>query len=75
LSWRDTKAAILLFNRNKDSSKVLAEIPKLVREHPNFQKDEGQQSPTRTRYAFRQKDDPAKVVHVTVMAFDIPKMA
>lgn len=54
---------------------MLAEIPKLVREHPNFQKDEGQQSPTRTRYAFRQKDDPAKVVHVTVMAFDIPKMA
>lgn len=75
LSWRDSKAAILLFNRNKDFSKVLAEIPKQVAAHPNFQKDEGQRGQTQFRYSFHHKDDPAKVVHLTVMAFDVPRPA
>jgi hypothetical protein len=73
LSWRDSKAAILLFNRNKDLSKVLEAIPGVVWAHPNFQKEEGQQGNTRFRYAFRHKDDAAKILHLTVLVFDIPK--
>ena len=30
-SWRDTKTAVVLFNRNRDFSKVLAAIPETVR--------------------------------------------
>jgi hypothetical protein len=75
LSWRDSKAAILLFNRNKDFSKVLAEIPKQITLHPSFQKDEGQRGQTHFRYSFHHRDDPAKVIHLTVMAFDIPRPA
>jgi hypothetical protein len=74
LSWRDSKAAILLFNRNKDFSKVLAAIPGIVRTHPNFQKDEGIRGDTGFRYAFRHKDDAAKVLHITILAFDIPRL-
>jgi hypothetical protein len=33
-SWRDTKTAILVFNRNKNLS-VLSQIPDLVCQHPN----------------------------------------
>jgi hypothetical protein len=73
LSWRDSKAAILLFNRNKDFSKVLAAIPETVKAHPNFQKGEAKRGETGVRYAFRHKDDTAKILHVTVMAFDIPR--
>ena len=36
LSWRDSKAAILVFNRNKDFSKVLAAIPGTVSAHPKL---------------------------------------
>lgn len=75
LSWRDSKAAILLFNQNKDFSKVVAAIPKVVMAHHNFQKDEGQRGETGFRYAFRHKDDAARILHVTVMAFDIPRPA
>jgi len=39
LSWRGSKTAILLFNRNRDFSKVLDSIPETVRAHPNFQKE------------------------------------
>lgn len=41
--------------------------------HPNFQKSEGVQAPTRFRFAFHHRDDPAKVLHITVMAFDVPR--
>ena len=75
VSWRDSKAAILLFNRNKHFSKVLSTIPETVRTHPNFQKDEGKRGETGFRYAFRHKDDAAKILHVTVVAFDIPRPA
>jgi hypothetical protein len=73
LSWRDSKAAILLFNRNKDFSKVLAAIPETVAKHSNLQKDEGKRGESGFRYAFRHKDDPAKIIHVTILAFDIPQ--
>ena len=73
LSWRGSKTAILLFNRNRDFSKVLDSIPETVRAHPNFPKEEGRRGETGLRYTFRHKDDPAKVLHMTVMAFDIPK--
>ena len=73
LSWRDSKAAILIFNRNKDFSKVLSTIPETVKSHPNLQKDEGKRCETGFRYAFRHKDDAAKILHLTIMAFDIPQ--
>ena len=73
LSWRDSKAAIIIFSRNKNFSKVLETIPEVMRLHKNFQKDDGQQAATRFRYAFHHKDDPAKVLHITVMAFDVPQ--
>ena len=73
LSWRDLKAAIIIFNRNRNFSKVLEAIPGVMRSHQNFQKDEGQQAPTQFRYAFHHKDDLAKVLHITVMAFDVPQ--
>jgi hypothetical protein len=75
LSWRDSKAAVLLFNRNKNFSKVLGAIPQTVKAHPNFQKDEGKRGETGFRYAFRHKDDAAKILHLTIMAFDIPSPA
>ena len=75
VSWRDSKAAILVFNRNKNFSNVLSLIPDVVMAHPNFQKDEGTRGETGFRHAFRHTDDPAKLIHVTVLAFDIPTAA
>jgi hypothetical protein len=72
MSWRDSKAAILLFNRNRDLSRVIDAIPAAVCGHPNFRKEEGRRGETGFRYSFRHKDDPAKILHLTVLAFDIP---
>ena len=74
LSWRNSKAAILLFNRNKGFSKVVEAIPGTVKGHANFLREEQRRGETSFRFAFRHRDDPAKTIHVTIMAFDIPKM-
>jgi len=73
LSWRDSKAAIVLFNRQKGFGHVLSEIPPAVMAHPNFKRDLGKQSETSFRYKLTHRDDPNREMTVTVMAFDVPQ--
>ncbi len=73
ISWRDTKAAILLFNRNKDFTRVLEQIKSTVQAHPNCKKLLGQPSETQWRFTFGQRDDPNREMSVAVMAFDVPQ--
>jgi len=56
-SWRDTKVAILIFNRRKDLSKVLIAIPEIVTGHKNYKRSLPQVSETRFRYVFAHRDD------------------
>ena len=71
-AWRDTKTAIILFNRNKDFSRVLDAIPTRVKEHSNFKREIGRTSETVFRYVFASKDDPNREIYLTVLAFDVP---
>lgn len=71
-SWRDTKTAIVLFNRNRDFSKVLAAIPGAVREHRQFKRELPGSAETTFRYLFANKDDRNRELYLTVMAFDVP---
>jgi hypothetical protein len=72
LSWRDTKAAIIVFNRNRGFSKVLAEIKASTTAHPLRKSGPVDESETRSRYVFGQKSDPSREVILTVLAFDVP---
>jgi hypothetical protein len=73
LSWRDSKTAILVYNRNRNFSNVLAAIPQTVMTHPNFRYDDGKRGESAFQYRFCHKDDPAKLLHLTVLAFDVPR--
>lgn len=73
ISWRDTKAAILLFNRNKNFSGVLETIPQVVEQHPCFKCKITTERETIFRYLFHQPDDPSRELHLTVLAFDVPR--
>lgn len=70
--WRDTKTALILFNRNKDFSAVLNQIPITVAAHPNYKRELGQLSETQFRYVFAHRDDPNRELFLTVMAFEVP---
>lgn len=71
-SWRDTKTAVVVFNRNRDFSRVLAAIPEAVRAHPQFKKDLPGSTETVFRYLVANRDDRNRELYLTVMAFDVP---
>jgi hypothetical protein len=72
LSWRDTKAAVIVFNRNADFSAVLAKIAETVPKHSGFKRDLGKGDESTFRYVFVQPNDLNREITLTVMAFDIP---
>lgn len=72
-SWRDTKVAVIVFNRNKDFTRVLDSIRSTTEEHPNYKRELNQRSETSFRFIFSHRDDMNREMTLTVMAFDVPK--
>ena len=71
-SWRDTKTALLMFNRNKNLSAVLEKIPSVLEGHANFKRELLYESETGFRYVLGHRDDPNREVTLTVLIFDVP---
>ena len=74
-SWRDTKTAVVVFNRNKDFSRVLDSIPNTVKTHANFKRELIGSTETTFRYCFAHKDDKNRELYLTILAFDVPHAA
>ena len=73
LTWRDSKAAVVMFVPNKEFSTVLETIQEATAEHPNHlgfvkEVDEGWY-----QFRFHINDDPNREVHVAVQAFHLPR--
>lgn len=71
-TWRDTKTAILVFNRTKSFSSVLAKIPEVVKAHPNFKRELERGGESASRYVLHHQDDNNRELILTVLAFEIP---
>jgi hypothetical protein len=71
-SWRDIKTSILIFNRNKNLSSLLEQIPEIFKKHPNFKRELEYKSETGFRYVFHHNDDKNREIIVTVLVFDVP---
>jgi len=71
-SWRDTKTAILVFNRNKNLSAVLGQIPDLLKGHANFKRLADYKSETGFRCVLHHRDDKNRELTLTVLLFDVP---
>ena len=72
-SWRDTKTAIIIFNRDKSVSAMLSHIPQVVKEHPNFKREgTSYKHETGFRFVLRQRDDKNRELTLTVLVFDMP---
>jgi hypothetical protein len=72
LSWRDTKTAVLIFNRRANFSDVLSKIAAAAPSHSCFKRDLSKSDETTFRYIFHQPNDPSRELRLTVMAFDVP---
>jgi hypothetical protein len=73
-SWRDTKVAVVIFNRNKDFSKILESIQSTVPEHTNCKRVLEPISETVFQYKFSHRDDANRELTLTVLAFDVPSV-
>ncbi|MDD5342847.1 MAG: hypothetical protein PHW12_00340 [Smithella sp.] len=77
VTWRDTKTAVLIFNRNVNFTGVLDTIKKSIVTHPCYiaksnMTNQSLKIETILPYSFRQKNDPTRLLSLTVLGFDIP---
>ena len=72
-SWRDTRTAILLFNRNKDLTKVIEQIPGVVQGHANYVETLEYPSETGSRFKIHHRDDEERELILTVLVFEVPQ--
>jgi hypothetical protein len=73
VTWRDTKLAILIFNRDGNLKTILEKIPQLVKSHPFYKRTIKIDGETKFRYVLHVPNDRNREVILTIMVFDIPK--
>ena len=72
LTWRDSKAALIVFNkRNKDFSRILESLPNSLMSHTLFVQDIGCDENGEWRFRMRSGEDEGRRVIVHVFAFNL----
>ncbi|MES2429427.1 MAG: hypothetical protein V4556_00745 [Bacteroidota bacterium] len=73
LTWRDSKAALIMFVKNKDFSNVISSIKNEAKKHSLFVKESGQRGETSFSYIFCLPQDNQKHVLFEIVAFHYDK--
>ena len=72
LTWRDSKAALVMFNmRNKDFSKILESMPQTLRTHPQYLRDLPCSEAGEWRVQMRSTEDAGRRVTVQAFVFNL----
>lgn len=72
LTWRDCKAAIVVFNKhNAKFSELLNKVPETVSGHPLCKRTMGQQKPGEWRYIFQSAEDEGRSITVHLFLINI----
>lgn len=73
LTWRDSKAAVIMFVPNKEFSSVLKSAKDSVGNHNNFLKVVNEQDETWFNCEFHLDGDRNRVIKIAIMLYHIPK--
>ena len=73
LTWRDSKAAVVMFVRNKDFISVLDTAKECISDHENYLGFVDEQDEGWFQYRFHINNDKNREVKLSVMLFHIPK--
>lgn len=71
-TWRDSKTAILVFNRGTETSTVLSGIDAVAKGHANFKRAVNWPNETGFRYVFHSNGDVNREMILTVLVFHVP---
>lgn len=72
-TWRDTRTALIIFNRNLDFTNVISEAQRAMKDHQHYKSGPITEDDTRFRYIFSHPDDKHRHIIVTLMLFNMPK--
>jgi hypothetical protein len=72
LTWRDCKTSLIIFNKDVSGFKQIQEkLPEVLKQHPNFMREEKAQNPGEWRVVFRSLEDSERLVNVHVFLFNL----
>jgi hypothetical protein len=69
LVWRDTKAAILLFIRNKDVTAVIKKAVARIEAHPNYKRRGPSHTDDRLNFVMHAQGDTEREIHLALLPF------
>jgi len=72
-TWRDSKTALLVFNRGVETSTVLTGIDGIAKAHGNFKRAVNWPHESGFRYVFHSNGDANRELILTVLVFHVPK--
>lgn len=72
LSWRDSKCAILVFNKTKDSSAVRQKMHEIMESRSQHRKTVFHQPEGDSRYVLVKESDPGREISITIQLYDMP---
>jgi hypothetical protein len=72
LTWRDSKCAILVFNRTRDASAVRSKMHEVVSSRPEHRRTVKQDSDGDARYILVKESDPGREIILTTQLYDVP---
>lgn len=73
-TWRDTKTAVVIFNRSKNVSQVISKVPPTMEQHPQFKRSLQTNLEGGYRCLMSHEDDPNRELTVTVLVIDVPSV-
>ena len=74
LTWRDSKAAVVVFVSNKDFSSVIKAVEEATPTHPNYLGYVNKEDESWFNYRLHINEDPNREVKVAVLLFHIPSL-
>jgi hypothetical protein len=72
LSWRDTKAAVIVFVRNRKFSSVVDQVMPTVEAADGWKRTVGQTAETTFRFVFGHRDDANREIVLSVVLLAVP---
>lgn len=72
LAWKDSKCALLIFNKTKDSSLVRQKMHDAMQARPEHRRTVTHDPDSDSRYIFVKESDPGREIVITTQLYDIP---
>lgn len=73
LTWRDSKASVILFVKNKDFSNVISTITVTTGSHSNYLRTLNAKGETWWNYIFHINGDRNREINLSILAFHLPE--